>query len=407
MPDFEKSAMQRLSETSDVMELWWDSSPLVFNKWKDSVLEKAKPEDREKLEAQLKVLFDADNPGDCLFDGVTTNPKLTNTALGILSSEMDPVIDEIIAKNIAKSDYLLAWKTYKEMTRKGAALYMPLFEKSNYKKGYVSAQVDPHMVTDIKKMLHQALELKEISENIMVKCPGSHEGIYLTEILTSLGIPTNETLVFHIPQVVAVAEAVKKGLETGKRNGVDYSKWRSVITIMIGRFEGMPEFSQSAASVGIELTEEFKRWSGIAIAKRAHTILNDPSNGYNSKLLLCSARPGPGEGNVYHIEKVAGGNMVYTLNPEIIEDFMAICAKKDVYSQMDDPVPAPIMEKLTKIPYFNQGYEVDGIARADFVDHPSFIMTREQFSGSMKEIEEYIVERKLKNKIQNKAFLIK
>ena len=201
IPDFEKSAMQRLSETSDVMELWWDSSPLVFNKWKDSVLEKAKPEDREKLEAQLKVLFDADNPGDCLFDGVTTNPKLTNTALGILSSEMDPVIDEIIAKNIAKSDYLLAWKTYKEMTRKGAALYMPLFEKSNYKKGYVSAQVDPHMVTDIKKMLHQALELKEISENIMVKCPGSHEGIYLTEILTSLGIPTNETLVFHIPRL--------------------------------------------------------------------------------------------------------------------------------------------------------------------------------------------------------------
>ena len=396
MSEYKKSAMQRLSETSDVMEIWWDSSPLVFNKWKNSVLEKAKPEDREKLEAQLKVLFDADKPGDCLFDGVTSNPKLTNTALGLLSSEMDPVIVEIIAGNKAKSNYLLAWKTYKEMTRMGAALYMPLFEKSNYKKGYVSAQVDPHMVTDIKKMLHQALELKEISDNIMVKCPGSHEGIYLTEILTSLGIPTNETLVFHIPQVVAVAEAVKKGLETGKRNGVDYSQWRSVITIMIGRFEGMPEFIQSAESAGIELTEELKRWSGIAIAKKAHSILNDPSNGYSSKLLLCSARPGPGEGNIYHIEKVAGGNMVYTLNPEIIEDFMAICAKKDVYSQMDDPVPDRIMEKLTKIPYFSQGYEVDGMARADFVDHPSFIMTREQFSGSMKEIEEYIVKRKSK-----------
>ena len=273
MSEYKKSAMQRLSETSDVMELWWDSSPLVFDKWRDSVLEKAKPEDREKLEAQLKVLFDADKPGNCLFDGVTTNPKLTNTALSLLSEEMDPVIDEIIVGNKAKSDYLLAWKTYKEMTRMGAALYMPLFEGSNYKKGYVSAQVDPRQVTDVKKMLHQALELKELSPNIMVKCPGSHEGIYLTEILTSLGIPTNETLVFHIPQVVAVAEAVKKGLETGKRNLVDYSQWRSVITIMIGRFEGMPEFEESAASAGIELTEELKRWSGIAIAKKAHTIM--------------------------------------------------------------------------------------------------------------------------------------
>ena len=394
MSAYKKSAMQRLSETSDVMELWWDSSPLIFNKWMDSVIEKAKPEDREKLKVQLKVLFDTDNPADCLFDGVTTNPKLTNTALGMMSEEMNPIIDGIIKGNKAKSDYLLAWKTYKEITKRGAELYMPLFEKSKFKKGYVSAQVDPRIVTDVKKMLHQAMELKEISDNIMVKCPGSHEGIYLTEILTSIGIPTNETLVFHIPQVVAVAEAVKKGLETGKRNLADYSQWRSVITIMIGRFEGMPEFEESAASAGVELTEELKRWSGIAIAKKAHKILNDPSNGYNSKLLLCSARPGPGEGNVYHIEKVAGGNMVYTLNPEIIEDFMSICEEKDICAQMDDPVPDGIMEKLLKIPYFVQGYEVEGIERKDFIDHPSFAMTREQFSGSMAEIEEYIKKRK-------------
>jgi len=142
------------------------------------------------------------------------------------------------------------------------------------------------------------------------------------------------------------------------------------------------------------LTEELKRWSGIAIAKKAHKILNDPSNGFDSKLLLCSARPGPGEGNVYHIEKVAGGNMVYTLNPEIIEDFMSICENKDIYSQIDDPVPEDIMSKLLKIPYFVQGYEVDGMERKDFMDHPSFIMTRKQFSGSMAEIEEYIEKRK-------------
>ena len=183
---------------------------------------------------------------------------------------MTPIVDKIIEGNKAKDNYLLAWKTYKEITKKGAALYLPLFEKSGYKKGHVSAQVDPRLVTDVKKMLHQALELKELGDNIMVKCPGSHEGIYLTQILTSLGIPTNETLVFHIPQVVEVAKAVKAGLETGNANGVDYSKWRSVITIMIGRFEERPEFEKSAKEAGIELTEELKRWAGLAIAKKAH-----------------------------------------------------------------------------------------------------------------------------------------
>lgn len=396
MPEYDKSAMQRLSETSDDMELWWDSSPLIFDTWKKEMLEKAEPSKNEMLEKQLTILFDSKNPQGTLFDGVTTNPKLTRKVLDLLPDTVAPIVDEIIEGNKAKSDYLLAWKAYKEITKKGAALYMPLFEKSGFKKGYVSAQVDPRLVTDIKKMLQQALELKELSENIMVKAPGSHEGIYLTEILTSLGIPTNETLVFHIPQVVAVAEAVKAGLENGRNNKVDYSKWRSVITIMVGRFEERPEFEESARSAGIELTEELKRWSGIAIAKKAHQILNDPSNGYSSKLLLCSARPGPGEGNVYHIEKVAGGNMVYTLNPEIIDDFMTICGGKEIYSQMEEPVPAGIMSKLEKIPYFMQGYEIDGIKREDFVDHTSFVMTREQFSDSMAEIEEYIVERKSK-----------
>ena len=224
MPEYEKSAMERLSGTSDMMELWWDSSPLVFKPWTEEMLARTDPSKKEKLAGQLKILFDEENPENTLFDGVTTNPKLTNTAIGILKEEMTPIVDRIIEGNKAKDNYLLAWKTYKEITKMGAALYMPLFEKSGYKKGYVSAQVDPRLVTDVKKMLHQALELKELSDNIMVKCPGSHEGIYLTQILTSLGIPTNETLVFHIPQVVEVAKAVKAGLVTGKQNGVDYSK---------------------------------------------------------------------------------------------------------------------------------------------------------------------------------------
>ena len=133
MPEYEKSAMQRLSETSDVMEIWWDSSPLVFGPWVDDMLAKADPEKREKLARQLKVLFDIDNPADCLFDGVTTNPKLTNTAIGILKNEMTPIVDEIIRENKAKDNYSLAWKIYKEITKRGAALYMPLLRNQNIK----------------------------------------------------------------------------------------------------------------------------------------------------------------------------------------------------------------------------------------------------------------------------------
>jgi transaldolase len=90
---------------------------------------------------------------------------------------------------------------------------------------------------------------------------------------------------------------------------------------------------------------------------------------------------------------VAGGKMVYTLNPEVIDDFMRICEDKDIYSQMADPVPQEIMDKLLKIPYFAASYDEDGIKIDDFINHPAFVYTGNEFSGSMKEIEEHVLAR--------------
>jgi len=394
MTAYKKSAMQRLAETSEDMELWLDSSPLIFKTWVEQVLEKTSGKEKDIMAKWLRVLFDEKKPEGTLFSGVTTNPRLTRKVLDLLPEEVNPIIDRTIKDNPAKSNYELAWEVYCAITKKGAGLYMPLFEKSGYRKGYVSAQVDPRLVTDVKEMLHQAFILKNLSPNIMIKCPGSREGIYLIQILTSLGIPTNSTLVFNIPQVVEVAKAVKRGHEIGEENGADFSQWRSIITIMMARFEEREQYAESAKEVNVELTEELKRWTGIAIAKKAHAILTDKSNGYLSKLLLCSFRVGPKKDEVLHIEKVAGGNLVYTINPEMVNDFIIMYKEKDIYSQIADPVPDDTMNKLLKIPYFKASYEENGIKKEDFVKQPSFVFTRDQFSGSMAEIEECVVRRK-------------
>jgi transaldolase len=394
MQDYRLSAIERLANTSDVMEVWWDSSPLIYKAWAEEVIKNEKDDYRDTLKFQLSRLFNYDKPEETVFSGVTTNPRLTSRVLELIPEEVNPIIDKIIKENPYKSDYEIAWEVYKAITKEGAKLYMPLFESSKYKKGYVSAQVDPRLVTNTREMLLQALELKKQSENIIVKCPGSKEGIFVIQILTSLGIPTNSTLVFNVPQAVAVAESVKKGHEIGMSKGVDYTKWRSVITIMLARFEDREQFAESAKSVGIELTVELKRWAGIAIAKRALSIINDPSNGYVSKLLLCSTRVGPTPDVVYHIEKLAGANMVFTINPEMIADFNRLYRQKDILSKWQEPVPQDIMEKLLKIPYFKAGYEPDGIKEDDFVNQPSFTYTANEFSGSMKFIENYVVERK-------------
>ncbi len=394
MKDIKASSIRRLSDTSEDMEIWWDSSPLIYKTWAKNMVEKSTFESPKILEKQLDELFNYDNPDQMIFTGVTTNPRLTSDVIKLIPEEVAPIVDRLIKENPSKTDYEIAWETYKAITAEGVKLYRPLFERSNYKKGYVSAQVDPRLVTNTREMLFQSLELKKQGENVMVKCPGSKEGIYVIQILTSLGIPTNSTLVFNVPQAIAVAEAVKKGKEIGIENGIDYSKWRSVITIMLARFEDREQYAQSAKEVGVEMTEELKRWTGIAIAQKALSILNDKKNNYSSKLLLCSTRIGPGDDHVYHIEKLAGANLVFTINPEMIDDFLRIGKEKDICTSYQEPVPQAIMDKLLKIPYFLQGYEVDGLAKEDFVSHPSFVYTANEFSGSMKFIEDYVKERK-------------
>ena len=394
MKNYEQSAIERLSNTSDGMEIWWDSSPLIYKSWSKKVIDKTDPGYMAAMTKQLDRLFNTEKQEDIVFDGVTTNPRLTSRVLELIPEDVDPIVDMMIKQNPAKTDYEIAWEVYKAITEEGTKLYMPLFEKSGYKRGYVSAQVDPNQITNIREMLLQGLELKKLGDNIMIKCPGSKEGIFVIQILTSLGIPTNSTLVFNVPEAVAVAKAVKKGLEIGKSKGVDYSKWRSVITIMLARFEDMPEFKESAKSAGVEFTDELKRWSGIAVAKKALNILNDPKNNYNSKLLLCSTRIGPAPDEVYHIEKIAGANMVFTINPEMIDDFNRLYRDKEIVSAWEVPVPPGIMTKLLKIPYFQAGYDVNGIKDDDFINQPSFIYTANEFKDSMKFIEDYVIERK-------------
>jgi len=54
---YNKSAIQRLSETSEDMEIWWDSSPLIFNDWAKKLLLKTSEDERANLEKQLNILY--------------------------------------------------------------------------------------------------------------------------------------------------------------------------------------------------------------------------------------------------------------------------------------------------------------------------------------------------------------
>ncbi|HHY36606.1 MAG TPA: transaldolase [Firmicutes bacterium] len=395
MADKERSALEKLLAASPGMEVWWDASPLIFEKWAETFLAKQPPEVREWLEPQVRRLYVKDDPAKSLFKGVTTNPVITKAGIDTLPEIWHPWIEEEIKKHPNLSAPEITWRTYREASRLGAQLYMPIFEESGYKYGYVSAQVDPRVLADTRKMVEQGLGLKALSPNIMVKVPGTQAGVHAIFLLTAMGVPTNATLVFTVPQILAVAEAVKRGKEVGEYYGTDYSQWRSVITIMMARFEEREIMAEQAREQGFELTEDLMRWSGTAIMKKGYHLLRERE--YPSKLLLASSRVGPGKDQIRHLAETAGANLVYTMNPKFIQDVLLIYAEKEEFEpRIDKPVPSDVMEKLLSIPYFRQGYDENGLKQEEFLEHPGTIFTRNEFSKAMNAFEEFVAEMKAK-----------
>jgi transaldolase len=253
---------------------------------------------------------------------------------------------------------VLFWKTYLEVVRRGSDMMKPIWEASNHKLGYLSGQVDPRNPLNEELMSKQALELAAQNPNVMIKCPGTAEGIRLIRRLTALGIATNCTLAFILPQFVSVMDAVHSGLAEAKANNVNMYRWRSVITHMSARYEERKAFDESAAQVGVSLTLEDKRWASIAIFRKAYKIAK--RRGYPGKMLFCSMRRGPfvdGVEHIWHIEKLAGGSIVFTCPPGFLTEMWELDSNLEFKPTIEDEVSPKILEKLWRVPYFTEAYQ--------------------------------------------------
>jgi len=144
-------------DTHPGLEVWWDSSPLIYPSWAEGVMKKASPARAEGLREQLKRLYDPEHPENTLFRGVTTNPPLSLNVLKTLEAPMAQLVDSLIEKNPCVDKEELFWLTYKEVVRRGAEKFLPLFRKTNYRYGYLSGQVDPRAKNDTDKMIARPL----------------------------------------------------------------------------------------------------------------------------------------------------------------------------------------------------------------------------------------------------------
>jgi transaldolase len=389
-----ESAIERLIKTNPSMEIWWDSSPLVFKPWVMKMVDSADPSKKALWKEQLERLYNAENPADSVFRGCTTNPPLSWTAV-----QSDPKFwGEWIAKlsqaNPGFDNHKLAWLTYKEVVKRGAEMMMPIYEASKGRYGWISGQLDPRLFSEIDQMVTDADELRAISPNVMIKVPASTQGIEVLKILTSKGISTNTTTCFTLPQIMASADAAMAGIAIAEKNKTDMKNWRAVITMMIGRLTENPVLDQQAERKNIKLSWADKHWYGIAVFRRAYKLLQD--GGYASKMLACSMRAGPtvgGKPQYWDIQKIAGGDIVYTCPPYVLEPFFRVGEDLDFEPEIEkDDVPDEVMEKMMKIPYAIQAYDPNGLSLDQFNTHPATVATVDLFTKGFSNLETFAAE---------------
>jgi len=389
-----QSVIERLTAVHPDMEIWWDSSPLVFKPWVKKMVDAAPAAKKAELEEQLNRIYNAKDPGKSLIRGCTTNPPLSLTAVKSDPAFWNDWVDNLIRTNKGLSQHDYFWQTYREVIKRGAEMMMPIYEASNGKYGYISGQLDPRLITETEKMIEMAKEIRAISPNVMIKVPASTQGVDVVRALSSMAIPTNVTTCFTLPQIWAVANAAKEGVEIGNKNKVDMSKWRAVITMMIGRLTEHPVLDQQAARRGMTLSWSDKHWIGIYVFRKAFKLLKE--NALPSKMLACSMRDGPNVGGKYHfwdVEKIAG-DIVYTMPPYVLEPLFQKCEDLPFSEEiLNDDVPPEVIRKMSKIPYMLQSWDENGMEVDQFNEHPATVATAKLFGEASAGLEAYVGER--------------
>ncbi|MGC2292435.1 MAG: transaldolase, partial [Candidatus Acidiferrales bacterium] len=283
---------------------------------------------------ELKRLIEEDG-----LRGMTSNPTIFEKAI-TGSTDYTKTLEEL-----EKRKDLDAKGRYEELAIKdiqdAADFLRPVYESSKKREGYVSLEVSPYLAHKTQETLDEARRLwKRVGrENLMVKVPGTPEGIPAYQQLISEGININVTLLFALDVYVKVAEAYIAGLEQYAKNGGDVSRMASVASFFISRIDTL---------VDGEIDEKIKATSNageqaalrnlqgkVAIAngkvtyQRYKQIFSGPrwkalaDRGAQTQRVLwaSTSTKNPAYSDIYYVEELIGPDTVDTIPPATFDAF--------------------------------------------------------------------------------------
>jgi transaldolase / glucose-6-phosphate isomerase len=283
---------------------------------------------------ELKKLIDEDG-----LRGMTSNPAIFEKAI-VGSTDYTDLLQSLAQKHDldAKARYeVLAIHDIQD----AADFLRPVYDATKRRDGYVSLEVSPYLARDTNGTLDEARRLwKAVArENVMIKVPGTAEGIPAFQQLIGEGININVTLLFAQEVYEKVAEAYIAGLEQLSATGGDVSKMASVASFFISRIDTLvdsklneklkakPDGQQEALLKGIlgkvaiangKLT--YQKYLQIFSGPRWEKLVERGAQ--TQRVLWAStSTKNPAYRDVVYVEELIGKNTVNTVPPATLDAF--------------------------------------------------------------------------------------
>ncbi len=300
--------------------------------------------------------------------GATTNPAIVFNVLKKELPEWEDTIKKIVSDNPSATEDFVAWETIKALGSKASQLLLPKYKETKGQKGRISFQTNAKFYQDKDALVDHAVELAAVVENSQIKAPASKAGIEAFEEMTYRGVSINATVSFTVPQALAVAEAVERGLKRREAEGKDSSWMHPVCTIMAGRTDDWLKNWIKANDIIVH--PECLDMAGVAVVKNAYKIYKERN--YRTKLLVAAYR------NIHHFEDFIGGDIVLTITADYQRKFNG-CQFITVKDHMSEPVPQWILDELLSLDEFKKAYLPDGMKPEEFQYYGAFKATINQF----------------------------
>ena len=301
--------------------------------------------------------------------GATCNPVIV---LSVLKQEWhlwQDRIPEMIREMPTATDEQLAWRLVEEMSIKAAKLLEPVFEREGGKNGRLSIQTNPNLYRNVEAIVAQTVHFSELAPNMIVKIPATAAGVVAMEEATYRGVSINATVSFTLPQAVAVAEAVERGLKRREKEGKDISSMGPICTLMVGRLDDW--LRVVADKKNIIADPKVFDWAGVAVMKKAYKIFQE--RGYRLRLLSAAFR------NHLHWSELIGGDVV--ISPPFKWQERYNGSTVEISNYMDRPVDPAILSELSeKFEDFRRAYAEDGLKPIEFDEFGATRRTLRQFS---------------------------